>query len=512
MFDFDALDELEGSQSSAESSRGNVVSSFLDSSDTARDDVPQPASSSPVCVDILLSSSSVAGSPPGRASASATSPRGHVQCQPHPTADSFRLDSWHSSLHGRAASTDVASLSSDAVPQDNRPEKPAPVPEVTVSHEVEQQVARKAAAQDLEPIHFSSPSLRMKRYSFRKQDIARQVQQSAENLATSCAGSTSVAPGTPLVHHDVDVGDNFQTISKVLMRRGEELESESLGWCPPECLMQVLEVPASKNSRRVRVLEEHGVEGWVSLAKQCGTQLLRRHMPTGAERIKLLRAGKAAEGARTKAASSAANGHSSETCDKCDGPHATDSCPFFKSAREDHKDSWVHYGDKNPHKMGGEGGNFVLRHARVVKQPGDGSCLFHSLSFGLLGGCGGHGAAQQLRLEIARFIESHQDLEIAGDTVEEWVKWDQNTSAVDYARRMAHSGWGGGIDMACCAVMKSVDVHVYESTQNADFKRISCFNVPHPKQTVHVLYQGGVHYDALVPLHCGRSVFANSEE
>ena len=31
------------------------------------------------------------------------------------------------------------------------------------------------------------------------------------------------------------------------------------------------------------------------------------------------------------------------------------------------------------------------------------------------------------------------------------------------------------------------------------YERISCFNVPKATSTVHVLYCGGVHYDALVP-------------
>ena len=79
------------------------------------------------------------------------------------------------------------------------------------------------------------------------------------------------------------------------------------------------------------------------------------------------------------------------------------------------KKNKVNYGCKNnPHQMGGSGGNYVLRslvpsycchfveknaclksfllmnstnhrcrNARVISQPGDGSCLYHSISFGL---------------------------------------------------------------------------------------------------------------------------------
>lgn len=92
-------------------------------------------------------------------------------------------------------------------------------------------------------------------------------------------------------------------------------------------------------------------------------------------------------------------------------------------------------------------------------------------------------------------------LKIAGDTLEEWVRWDTNSSIPAYTRRMAAGGWGGGIEMAVCSCLLKVNVHVYERRgRRGAFERISCFDSPKPtNRTVHVLYQGGVHYDALVP-------------
>jgi len=187
-------------------------------------------------------------------------------------------------------------------------------------------------------------------------------------------------------------------------------------------------------------------------------------------------------------------------CDKCDGPHATDACPHFRKARETHKDAWANYGKKSPMHMGGAGGNFVLRNARVVRQPGDGSCLFHSLCYGLNSRARDNGArAFSLRRELAHFVARHPQLEIAGDTLEEWVRWDANTTCGNYANRMASGGWGGGIEMAACSLLKQINVHVYEQQRQGQFKRISCFNNPSaPKtSTIHVLYQGRNHYDAL---------------
>merc|ERR1719440_143081 len=70
-------------------------------------------------------------------------------------------------------------------------------------------------------------------------------------------------------------------------------------------------------------------------------------------------------------------------CDKCDGPHLTDDCPHFRKPREKHADAWVSYGKKSTGEMQEEIHVIRSSNARVVRQPGDGSCLFHSLSYGL---------------------------------------------------------------------------------------------------------------------------------
>ena len=180
------------------------------------------------------------------------------------------------------------------------------------------------------------------------------------------------------------------------------------------------------------------------------------------------------------------------TCDKCDGPHLTESCPIYKKPRENHRDAQR---GKGP-SMGKEGGNFKLKSARVIRQPGDGNCLFHSMAFGL----GGTGAGA-LRREIAAFIREHPELEIAETPMRDWVKWDSGKSVSSYASSMAVSGWGGGIEMAACSHLKKVNVHVYERSMLGAYKRISCFDFDEKpgRKTLHVLYCGGVHYDALVP-------------
>ena len=181
-------------------------------------------------------------------------------------------------------------------------------------------------------------------------------------------------------------------------------------------------------------------------------------------------------------------------CDKCDGKHETDNCPYYKKSRDDHPDA-----QKNAYKkMGGTStlpNSFVMK-ASVIRQPGDGSCLFHSMSYGLKDGSN----ASTLRAEICSFIASNPTTKICDTPLSDWVKWDSNSNCLEYARKMSRGSWGGGIEMACVSIIKKCNVHVYERTMMG-YKRISAFDYhidPSNKKCVRVLYQGGVHYDSLV--------------
>lgn len=138
-----------------------------------------------------------------------------------------------------------------------------------------------------------------------------------------------------------------------------------------------------------------------------------------------------------------------------------------------------------------------MRHVRVICQPGDGSCLFHSLAFGL----GEGAAAASLRREIAMYIMLNPSSEIAETPLKDWVSWDSSLPVAVYAARMAVAGWGGGIEMAACARLKGVNVLVYEARGDA-WQLISAFSGGEtndtPKRTVRVAYQGRMHYDAIV--------------
>ena len=182
-------------------------------------------------------------------------------------------------------------------------------------------------------------------------------------------------------------------------------------------------------------------------------------------------------------------------CDKCDGKHETENCPYYKKQRDDHIDA-----KKNGWKLVGGTSSLpgaILRSARVIAQPGDGSCLFHSMSHGIKDGS----TANSLRKEICEYIHANPATPICETPLSDWVKWDSNLSCAEYARKMSRGTWGGGIEMACMSRLKGCNVHVYErDARTGGFKRISAFDhpiKPEQRKVVRVLYRGGVHYDAL---------------
>jgi len=157
---------------------------------------------------------------------------------------------------------------------------------------------------------------------------------------------------------------------------------------------------------------------------------------------------------------------------------------------------------------GSEGPVEVLPSARVIRQPGDGSCLFHSLACGLADGS----TAASLRKEIASFIEAHPELEISDSPLRDWIVWDSNQSVADYCAKMVRgSQWGGGIEMAAAAHLKQIHVLVYEQVGalGSSFKRIGSFGAANAK-AVRVVYQGGVHFDALELHSTSHSVLGKS--
>jgi len=143
-----------------------------------------------------------------------------------------------------------------------------------------------------------------------------------------------------------------------------------------------------------------------------------------------------------------------------------------------------------------DGMNFFVRdgEACVVAQPMDGSCLFHSLSYGIDDGSDAH----SLRADISNYIAGNPDMVIAGTALKDWIKFDSGGKVAAYAAEMAGGTWGGGIEIEAFVQLKDVNVHVFESCPGG-YRRICRFDtVLGDCRTVSLLYQGREHYDALV--------------
>ena len=124
--------------------------------------------------------------------------------------------------------------------------------------------------------------------------------------------------------------------------------------------------------------------------------------------------------------------------------------------------------------------------------------MARSLAYGLGGGV----SARTLRRELAAFVAANPTLTIADSPLSDWVQWDSGSSVKSYAKRQSVGGWGGGIEMACCSRLKKVNIHVWERPRfslRGGYKRISCFDCKGATAIVNIIYQGGVHYDAIVP-------------
>ena len=224
---------------------------------------------------------------------------------------------------------------------------------------------------------------------------------------------------------------------------------------------------------------------------------------------------------RSKGVSKAAEAalKSQGPCDKCDGKHHESACPYFKNkSRSNHRDAVDMYNKiKKKKSRGGSNGDhddddddddepviISARQVNVTPQPGDGNCLFHSMSHGLKVTRGGGCTAASLRMELEDYIAAHPNEEISDTPISDYILWDSQMSVKAYTNKMrVGNDWGGAIEIAVCATIKNVEVHVYEKKGNK-FIRISKFAAGGARSgstsappVVSVLYGGRCHYDAM---------------
>ena len=184
-------------------------------------------------------------------------------------------------------------------------------------------------------------------------------------------------------------------------------------------------------------------------------------------------------------------------CDACDGNHETARCPYYKKKRGDHPDERKGKGRGIGDGTGGE------LHSEAISDCQAAGGRFLSLPLSVIRAWRRNLRRKtQARNSKLDFPNGH--VEIADSPLSDWIRWESSSSVAAYARRMARGGvWGGGIEMASCSLLYRVNVHVYERgrgifSRGRGLKRISCFEPPgKASRTVHVLYGGRVHFDAI---------------
>lgn len=119
---------------------------------------------------------------------------------------------------------------------------------------------------------------------------------------------------------------------------------------------------------------------------------------TNSDAASMVKAGKKRKRERSGHSGNSSEASSDSNCDRCDGAHESFTCPYYKKPRGKHPDEQRRKGLG----LAGCGGNYFVpfSRARVRHQPGDGSCLFHSMCFGLRRKCR---SAYSLRRELGEF-------------------------------------------------------------------------------------------------------------
>ena len=159
-----------------------------------------------------------------------------------------------------------------------------------------------------------------------------------------------------------------------------------------------------------------------------------------------------------------------------------------------------------------ENGPVILSRARVVRQPGDNSCLFHSLSFllsfhNIVPSLHVMSSGYELRASIGTFIRDNPLTYITlsdglVSTIEDALSIENHTCLTYFEHIRCLQSWGGSLEIATVAEMFSIGISVYLPVKKSlsflllGSYRCLCFGTG--SQEICLLYSGYCHYDCLV--------------
>ena len=138
----------------------------------------------------------------------------------------------------------------------------------------------------------------------------------------------------------------------------------------------------------------------------------------------------------------------------------------------------------------------------VVKQPGDGSCLFHCLNYGLSGNSSSEDA-MTLRARLAKHIRDNASTYYGVAPLCQWVAMERGMGCKEYADEIEKSGWGGAIELAVFAKAWHARIQTYTAATSSGggtvFRPMAAFGEVGCSPRIRLLFGGGNHYDVIVP-------------
>jgi len=120
-----------------------------------------------------------------------------------------------------------------------------------------------------------------------------------------------------------------------------------------------------------------------------------------------------------------------------------------------------------------------------IPMPGDGNCMFHSISYGL------KISHKELREKVVKFIIENPSFKINDTKLKDWIFWSENITYKEYAKKMSKNGiWGGGIELSIISHIYNVSICVLQNG-----KVISKFLKSN--KLIFLSYVGNCHYNYL---------------
>ena len=150
-------------------------------------------------------------------------------------------------------------------------------------------------------------------------------------------------------------------------------------------------------------------------------------------------------------------------CDKCDGAHETETCPFFPQPPENHPDATMNKGEN----LIEEPNETLPNTALVIPQQGDGSCVFHAMAYVINQHKEKNVQSTQLRAEAADFIQKNKQWEFQGKTVQTWIdEMEGHTyDGANYEQELRNGMYGGILEIQIVAHLHEIQFKVFVSRQ-----------------------------------------------